>query len=175
MQPHEFDVHGVRLRDDYAWLKAENWKEVLRDPSALPEPIRFHLERENAYGAAMLADTQGLREELSAEMRARIKEDDSSVPEPDGPFAYFKRFREGGQHPLIGRVPRQGGDEAILLDGDAESAGGPFFNLHDADPSPDHTRLAWGADTKGSELFAIRVRDLATGKDLADLVPGTSG
>jgi len=171
----ESQVHGVRLSDDYAWLKADNWKEVLRDPGLLPAPIREHLERENAFSEAMLADTRPLRDELVAEMRARIKEDDSSVPEPDGPYAYSKRFREGGQHPLICRVPREGGAEAVLLDGDAESRGLPFFNLHDADQSPDHALLAWGADTRGSELFTIRVRDLASGRDLPDAVAGTSG
>ncbi len=173
--PRRWHAHGVAFNDDYAWLKAENWREVLKDPAALPASIREHLERENAYTAAVLAGTEALRAELVAEMRGRIKEDDSSVPEPDGPFAYFKRYRDGGQHPLVCRKPRGGGAEAILLDGDAEGADLPFFDLHDADQSPDHALLAWAADTKGSELFTIRVRDLATGRDLPDEVRGTSG
>jgi oligopeptidase B len=173
--PREWTAHGVRLTDDYAWLKAENWKEVLRDPASLPAPIREHLERENGYAAAMLSGTEALQDELVAEMRGRIKEDDSSVPEPDGPYAYFKRYRDGGQHPILGREPRGGGPQTILLDGDEEGKDRPFFDLHDADQSPDHKLLAWGADTRGSELFTIRVRDLATGKDMPDEVPGTSG
>ena len=102
-RPREMELHGTRLRDDYAWLKAENWMDVLKDPSALPQDIRAHLEAENAYAERVLRGTKPLREALVAEMRGRIKEDDGTVPEPDGPFAYFTRYRQGGQHPLICR------------------------------------------------------------------------
>jgi oligopeptidase B len=173
--PHAFEVHGTAVRDDYAWLKAENWKDVLNDPSNLPAPIREHLERENAYTASALEGTEGLRERLVKEMRGRIKEDDSSVPDPDGPYAYFSRHREGGQHPLMCRQPREGGDETILLDGDKEADGHPFFDLGAADHSPDHRLMAWSADTKGSEFFTIRVRDLDSGLDRDESVPRTSG
>jgi oligopeptidase B len=88
---HDFEVHGRRIEDPYAWLKAENWREVLKDPSALSPEIRAHLEAENAYTEAALAGTEALRECLVKEMRGRIKEDDSSVPQADGPWAYFTR------------------------------------------------------------------------------------
>ena len=104
-------------------------------------------------------------------MRGRIKEDDSSVPEPDGPFAYFTRYREGGQHPLVCRSPATADLETILLDGDKEAEGHAFFDLGGAEHSPDHRLMAWSADIKGSEYFTIRVRDLATGADLPDEVP----
>jgi oligopeptidase B len=174
-RPREMELHGTRLRDDYAWLKAENWMDVLKDPSALPQDIRAHLEAENDYAERVLRGTKPLREALVAEMRGRIKEDDGAVPEPDGPFAYFTRYRQGGQHPLICREERAGGDAQILLDGDVEAEDAAFFNLHDADHSPDHKLLAWSADKKGSELFAIHVRDLRTGEDLGDEILATSG
>ena len=91
-------------------------------------------------------------------MRGRIKEDDSSVPAPDGPFAYFWKFREGGQHELIGRTPRDGGDVQILLDGDALAAGHDYFQFGGTRHSPDHRLEAWSADVEGSEYFTIRVR-----------------
>src|SRR5215218_1502313 len=174
-EPREFEVHGVRLRDDFAWLKAANWMDVLKDPAVLPPRIRAHLEAENAFSQAVLAGAAPLCEQIVAEMRGRIKEDDWTVPEVDGAFAYSTRYREGGQHPLVCREPRDGGQSEILLDGDAEAKGAAFFDLHDADHSSDHRLLAWSADTKGSELFTIRVRDLATGKDLADEVLATAG
>jgi len=174
-RPHSFDVHGVTIQDEYAWLKAENWKEVLRDPSALDPAIRECLEQENAYARAAFAGTEEFQSRLLAEMRGRIKEDDSTVPQPDGPFAYFTRYREGGQHPLVCRQPRDGGDETIMLDGDKEAEGQAFFDLGGADHSPDHRFLAWGSDVKGSEYFTIRVRDLETGRNLPDEVPHTSG
>lgn len=178
-KPVETVVHGRVLRDDYAWMKAANWKEVLKRPETLPADIRAHLDAENAFADAVLQDTDALRERLVVEMRGRIKEDDASVPERDGPFAYYKRYREGGQHPLVCRVPADAAVEKaveeVLLDGDQESRNHPFFDLHDADQSPDHRLLAWAADTKGSELFTIKVRDIAGGRDLDEEVHATTG
>jgi oligopeptidase B len=173
--PTVVEVHGRRLVDDYAWLKAANWREVLKDPGALPPAIRSHLEGENAYCDAVLAGTEVLRERLAAEMRGRMEEDDTSVPKPDGPYAYLTRHREGGQHPLLCRTPRDGGPEEVMLDGDREGEGRPYFKLAGAAHSPDHARLAWSADVKGSELYTIRVRDLASGEDGPDDVPATTG
>ena len=167
--------HGVTLVDDYAWLKAPNWQDVMRDPAALDPEIRAHLEAENAHADAALADTRELQATLFAEMKGRIKQDDASVPTPDGGYAYFSRHREGGQHPLICRMPRDGGREEVLLDGDALGAGKAFFQLGASAHSPDHTKLAWSCDEAGSELYTARVRDLASGKDLPDLVPEVSG
>ena len=178
-RPHSFVVHGRTLSDDYAWLKAENWQDVLKDPAALPAEIGDYLRSENAYAEAALAGAASLRKTLVAEMRGRIREDDSGVPMPDGPFAYYTRHRDGGQHPLVCRRPTAAGDdagsEAILIDGDKEGAGLAFFEIAGAAHSDDHARLAWGVDTKGSELHAIRVRDLATGTDAPDRVEATSG
>jgi oligopeptidase B len=173
--PHRFELFGQEVQDDYAWLKAENWREVLKDGNTLPLPIRQHLERENAYTDSLLVDLGPLRETLVREMRGRIKEDDDTVPKPDGPFAYFTRHREGGEYPLICREPREGGETAILLDGDKEGDAHSYFDLQDAVHSPDHKLLAWSADIAGSELYTIRVRDLATGDDMADEIRATSG
>src|SRR3974390_611983 len=102
-RPRTTSVHGVTLTDDYAWLKDANWQQVLRDPSVLAPDIRSHLEAENAYCESVLASTGDLQKQLFSEMRGRIKEDDSTVPSPDGPFEYLTKYREGGQHELIGR------------------------------------------------------------------------
>ena len=97
-RPHSFTTHGITVVDDFAWLKDESWQEVLRDPAVLDPEIREYLEAENAYTESLLGHTGGLQKTLVAEMRGRIKEDDSSVPSPDGPYAYLRKFREGGQH-----------------------------------------------------------------------------
>ncbi|MGX5732662.1 S9 family peptidase [Bosea thiooxidans] len=175
-RPKETLVHGVTLRDDYGWLRAENWKDVLRDPDTLPADIRKHLETENTYCKKLMAPTRELQREIVKEMRGRIKEDDSSVPQPDGPFFYYSRYRKGGEHPLICRRPRrEKSREQIMLDADALAKGKDFFDLGDAAHSPDHKLLAWSADEAGSELHGIRVRNLATGEDLPDLVADTTG
>ena len=112
-QPTARTIHGTELVDEYAWIRADNWQEVMRDPSVLADDIRAHLEAENAYAEAALAPLQDHKKTLVAEMRGRIKEDDVSVPAPDGPYAYGTRFRDGGQHPVYVRTPRDGGDEGL--------------------------------------------------------------
>jgi len=168
-------VHGVTLTDDYAWLRAENWQEVLRDPAALPAEIRAAIDAENVYAAEVLAASESLRKCLVTEMRARIEEDEAEVPRPDGPFLYLARHREGGQHEIHCRAPREGGPEEVLLDGDAEARGKSFFSIGAARHSPDHAKLAWSTDETGSELYAIKVRDLGSGSDGATIVENTDG
>ena len=167
--------HGVTLVDDYAWLRAANWQEVMRAPDTLDAEIRAYLEGENAYTEAALASTRTLQDELFREMKARLKPDDSSVPSPDGSFEYYSNFVEGGQYPRLCRRPRGGGAEDVLLDGNAEAVGKPYWDLGGKAHSPDHRLLAYAVDDKGSEMFTIRVRDLATGVDLADEIADTRG
>src|ERR1700753_4156073 len=168
-------MHGITIVDDYAWLQDGDWQEVLRDPSVLNADIRTYLEAENDYTDSLLGHTASLQKTVVAEMRGRIKEDDSSVPAPDGPFAYFRRFRDGGQHELFGRSPRDGGETEIILDGDQLAENQEYFKFGGARHSPDHRLEAWSADIKGSEYFSIRVRDWATAKDHDDLVEDTDG
>jgi len=174
-RPAPRSAHGVRWVDDYAWLKAENWREVLRDPGALPAAIRDQLEAENAYAEHVLGPAKTLQRRLAREMRARLKEDDSEVPQPDGRYAYYARFRPGGQHRIFCRGPREGGPETILVDGDARAAGKAFFQFLDARHSPDHGKVAWSADEKGSEIFTLYVRDVDRGADLDDAVGNSTG
>jgi oligopeptidase B len=167
--------HGVALTDEFAWLRAANWQEVMRDPAELDPAIRAYLEAENAYADQSLADTVELQDALFAEMKGRIKQDDSTVPAADGAFAYSVGYREGGQHPIFRREPRAGGCEEILLDGDELARGKSFFQLGATRHSPNHRYLAWSADEAGSEFHTIRVRDIETGRDLADTVPDAAG
>ncbi len=168
-------IHGRALDDPYDWLAAKNWREVLRDPDALPVDIAELIKAENAYCARVMAPLKDLRTTLVAEMRARIKEDDADVPDPDGPFAYYERFHEGAEHPLYCRTPRHGGAETILLNGEALAEGHDFFDIGDAAHAPDHEQLAWSVDDAGSELYDIRTRALSDGLDRADVVSDSDG
>src|SRR3954465_8930537 len=90
--PHAIEQLGRTRTDDYAWMKDDNWQAVLRDPKALRADVRTHLEAENAYTKAVLAQTEALQAQMFAEMKGRIKQDDSSVPSPDGPWVYYARY-----------------------------------------------------------------------------------
>ncbi len=172
-KPVSVTHHGITVTDDYGWLRAPNWQEVMRDPTVLDADIRAHLEAENAFTDAALADTKDLQARLFSEMKGRIKEDDSSVPSLDGPWAYASSYVTGGQYPRLIRTPRAGGAETVMLDGNTEAEGKDYWQLGAASHSPDHTLLAYAIDDKGSELYTLRFRDLATGKDLDDAIPDT--
>ena len=173
--PSRRTLHGVTITDDYAWLKDEKWQEVLRDPSLLDPEIRAYVEAENAYAEERLGPTRALQKTLVAEMRGRIKEDDSGVPTPDGPFSYLWKFREGGQHQQIGRTPRDGGEMQTILDGDALAKASDYFKFGGTRHSPDHRLEAWSADLRGSEYFTLRIRRWDTAEDLPDILTETSG
>jgi len=167
--------HGIERSDDYAWLRADNWRQVMEDPSVLAADIRAYLEAENAYAEAAMADVEPLRRKLFEEMRGRIKEDDFTVPAPDGDYAYATRFAHGAEHPMVVRTRRDGSDETVLIDAEAMAAGKAYFRLGGFAHSPDHKLIAYSHDEKGSEYFTIRVRNAATGEDLADTIPATTG
>ena len=172
---HSQTVHGITLSDPYHWLRADNWQEVLRDPSALPQQIRALIEAENSFADAAFAGSASLQHVLMAEMKARMEPEEAGVPVPDGAFAYYSKFREDGQHPLFCRQPREGGPEHILLDGDRLAAGAAFFDIGDAEHSLDHNYMWWSADDQGSEFFTLRVRDLVSGTDTSDILVDTDG
>lgn len=175
-RPTRRTVHDTVLEDDYAWLRADNWREVLRDPANLPAAIRDVLDAENRYAAAHLDPHADLVTRLVAEMRGRMKEDDASVPLEDGGWLYYRRFREGGQHPIFCRKRGETGEENILVDGDGEADGKNFFSIDEVVHAPDHARLAWSCDAAGSELYEIRTRDCdGLRDDPADVVARTSG
>ena len=171
---HAITQFGVTRDDPYAWLRAENWQEVMQAPETLPVDIRDYLEAENAYVRESFEQPKAeLIETIYREIRGRIKEDDSGLPDPDGPWAYNSRTRVGDQYPLIVRTPRAGGDETVLLDCNVE-AGDGYFGFGGADHSPDHRLLAWAADRQGSEYFDIHIRDLATGEDTGEVISDTA-
>ena len=175
IEPHTISQHGVTRVDPYAWMRDDNWQTVMKDPDLLAPKVRAHLEAENAYLEEVLSPVTMLRKTLAKEMRGRIKEDDSSVPAPDGHYAYLVRYEEGGQYPKYCRTPRDGGAERVLLDGVVEAQGHTYFNLGGFDHSPNHELGVWSVDTQGSEYYELRVRNLQSGKDMPTVIPDTEG
>ena len=94
---------------------------------------------------------------------------------PDGRFAYSWKYREGGQHEQVGRLPRDGGAFQTILDGDALAKASDYFKFGGRRHSPDHQLEAWSADLRGSEYFTIRIRRWDSGEDLADTITQAGG
>jgi oligopeptidase B len=177
--------------DDYQWMKDDNWQAVLRDPTLIKADVKAHLEAENAYREAMMASTLPLQARMFEEMKGRIKEDDSSVPSPDGPWEYFVEYRTGEQHPRYMRVERQGtftvdGETVtrtflvaptpqLLLDANLLAEGKAYSEVAATEHSPDHTLFAYAEDAQGSEVHQIFTRDLVTGELLPDPIQSANG
>jgi oligopeptidase B len=159
--PHECQAHGQTWVDDYAWLRASNWQQAMREPDTLPDDIKAYLNAENDYCARAMADAEALQQQLVAEMRGRIQETDNSVPEPDGPYSYSYRYIEGAEHPVYIRTDRAGNNEQVLLDVNAEARDHEYFDLGVVDYSPTHDTLAWSRDTSGAEYYQLVFRRLA--------------
>ena len=159
-RPYSYERHGYRVEDPYHWLKDQGYPKV--DDADVLE----YLKVENAYFEAAMKPHESLVESLFQEMKGRIKEDESSVPAKDGDWLYWWAFKPGAQYRTWYRKPVGGGAEQIVLDEVAEAAGKEYFRLGAMEVSPDGKLAAILVDDNGSERFKLRIRDLATGKDL---------
>jgi oligopeptidase B len=164
---HSFTAHGVTISDEYAWLRDASYP-VIDD-----KDILGHLEKENAYFEAQMAPQTALTETIFQEMKGRVKEDDSSVPQKDGDYIYWSKFDEGAQYRKHYRKAVAGGPDALILDENILAKGKEYFRLGAAEISPDGKLLAYAYDDNGSERFDLHIRDLETGEELQDIIPGT--
>jgi oligopeptidase B len=168
--PVESVTHGDRRVDDYAWLRDPAYPE-LEDPR-----IIAYLEAENAYTEAVMAPQAALQETLFREMKARIKEDDASVPARRDAWLYYHRFAAGQQYPIHcrrGAAPEA--PEQVILDVNALAAGREYASVPTVAVSPDHRLLAYAADFDGSERYTIHFAALDGGTAPAETIANTSG
>src|SRR3569833_3279187 len=166
-QPSSVTHHGVTLADDYAWLRDPGYPEVT------DKEVLDHLDAENAWFEARMAPHRALCDRLFQEMRGRIKEANSTVPQKDGDWFYWVEFEEGAEYRKHWRKPAAGGAPQLLLDETALAAGKEYFRLGAASVSQHGRLLAYSVDDNGSERFTVRIKDLETGELLPDEIPGT--
>ncbi|KQU52961.1 peptidase S9 [Sphingomonas sp. Leaf339] len=167
VRPYSYTAHGVTVDDPYAWLKDAAYPDEVEDAAILD-----YLKDENAYFEAVMAPHRPLIDRLYEEMKARIKEDDSSVPQKDGDWLYWTAFETGGQYRKWWRKPVAGGDDELLLDEPALAEGKEYFRLGAFSISNGGNLLAYAIDDNGSERFTVRVKDLTTGEHLPEVIPG---
>ena len=166
-RPHSFTRHGITVEDPYAWLRDPGYPEVTdRD-------VLSYLEEENAFFEAAMQPRKALTDRLFEEMKGRIKEDDSSVPQKDGDYIYWRAFEVGAQYRKWYRKPVAGGEDQLILDEPALAQGHDYFRLGALSVSPDGRYLAYAIDNDGSERFEARIKDLFTGEILPEVIPDT--
>ncbi|MBQ95801.1 MAG: S9 family peptidase [Actinobacteria bacterium] len=164
---HSYSYHGITIADSYHWLKDQSY------PTVDDEDVLEHLKAENAWFEARMEPHQPLVDELFEEMKARIKEDDSTVPQRRGDWLYWSEFEEGAEYRKYYRKPVAGGDPVLILDENELAKDVEYFRLGAFSVSQNGRYLAYSADTNGSERFTARIKDLQTGDLLPDEIPGT--
>ncbi|MEV7606285.1 S9 family peptidase [Paenarthrobacter sp. NPDC089322] len=176
--PSRREHHGDVFVDNYEWLRDKESDEVVE-----------HLKAENAYQEAVTAHQEPLREAMFQEIKGRTQETDLSVPSRKDGWWYYSRSVEGKEYSIQCRVPAQDtGDrvadwtpprvepgvaiagEQVLLDGNLEAEGQPFFSVGGAAVTIDGNLYAYAVDNSGDERFTLRIKDLRTGELLPDVI-----
>src|SRR5256885_9193698 len=117
--PHETEINGHKMIDNYYWLREKSNPEVLA-----------YLEKENAYTDAVMKPTEPLQKKLYDEMLGRVKETDVEVPYKEGDYFYYVRTEAGKKYQI--RFRRKGNMEApeeVLLDVKELGKGQPIITL----------------------------------------------
>ena len=164
---HSYTHHGITISDPYNWLHDKSY------PKVDDEDVLAHLKAENAYFEANMKPHQALVDELFEEMKGRIKEDDSTVPQKDGDWLYWSEFEEGAEYRKYYRKPAAGGDPVLILDENELAEGKEYFRLGAFSVSKNGRLLAYSFDDNGSERFDVRIKDLSTGELLEDEIQDT--
>jgi oligopeptidase B len=163
-EPKEEMLHGFRRVDDYHWLRQKDAPEVLS-----------YLRAENQYTDAIMRPTVPLQNALYAEMLARIKQTDLSVPVRRRGYIYYSRTEEGKQYPIRARKRgKETAPEQVLLDPNEIAKTEKFVGVGATDVSLDGRRLAYTLDTTGFRVYTLHVKDIKSGKVLPDQVAGVS-
>ncbi|WP_245897161.1 S9 family peptidase [Hymenobacter nivis] len=164
-KPKVFTNFGTTRTDDYYWLNQPESPEVLA-----------HLNAENAYYDQQMAGTKALQQKLVAEIKGRIKEDDTSVPYRDNGYYYYTRFEQGGEYPIYCRKKGSlGAPEEVLLNANQLGQGKPYFQLGGWAVSDNNQVLAYSDDVVSRRLYSLRFKNLATGKLYPESITNTGG
>ncbi|MEM6584272.1 MAG: S9 family peptidase, partial [Pseudomonadota bacterium] len=170
--PHTYTHHGITIEDPYDWLYDKSY------PTVDDEDVLDYVKSENAYFEAQMEPFEAQTEALFEEMKARIKEDDNSVPQRTGDYLYWSAISEGEQYSKYYRKPVGAGDDVepeLLLDQNVLAEGLEYFRLGGLSVSKNGRFMAYSTDTNGSERYTAVIKDLETGEMLADEITGIRG
>ena len=158
-------IHNDNRVDEYYWLRDRENPKVIE-----------YLNAENAFRESEMKHTEELQGQLFEEIKARIKQDDSSVPYHKNGYWYYVRFEEGKEHPIYCRKKGSlSAEEEILLDANIEAANHKFYQVAGLSVSPDNKILAFGEDTVSRRIYTIRFKNLETGEIMDDALTNTTG
>jgi prolyl oligopeptidase len=153
-------IHGVEVADPYRWLEEAD------NPA-----VKEWVEKENAFTRAFLDKLPG-RQKIHERLGTLLEIGTLGTPAPRKGHYFYTR-REGKQNQPVLYV-RQGlnGKDRVLLDPNELARDGTIA-LDWWFPSRDGKLVAYGLSKNGDERSVLHVRDVATGKDLPDVIDRT--
>lgn len=163
--PKILEKHGHSRTDNYYWLNERENPEVID-----------YLNQENEYYQKSTAHTKDFQNNLFEEMKARIKEDDESVPYFYNGYYYITRFEKGKDYPIHSR--KKGSLEApeeIMFDCNEMAKGHAYFNLAGLSVSEDNVWASFGVDTVSRRQYTIQIKNLQTGEIRPVKIENTTG
>ena len=164
-QPKKLEIHGDVRIDDYYWLNERENGEVIA-----------YLNEENAYTKTVMSHTEEFQKSLFEEMKARIKEDDSSVPYKFNGYWYITRFEKGQDYPIYTRKKESlDAEEEVLFDCNEMAKGCTYFKLGSFSVSPDNTKVAFTVDKISRRQYTLQIKDLKTHEVFSDKIENTTG
>ena len=156
--------NNIRI-DNYYWLNDRENPEVIN-----------YLNEENEYYNNMTGHTKDLQKELFEEMKARIKEDDESVPYFYNEYFYITRFEKGQDYPIYSRKKSSlSAKEEILFDCNLLAKDKPFFQLGGMSISPDNKMAIFSFDIVGRRIYSIQIKNLVTNELHPDFIENVTG
>jgi len=164
-KPKEFRNHTDHRIDNYYWLNERENPEVIT-----------YLDAENKYYENATTHTKILQESLFKEMKARIKEDDESVPTKKNGYFYINRFEKGSQYPIFSRKKESlESPEEILFDVNKMAENHDYYDLTGLNVSPNNQLVAYGIDTVSRRIYDIYIKDLITGTTYPEVIANATG
>lgn len=160
-------LHGVAITDRFRWLESQTSPEVLA-----------WIEAQNRRALQVLGPSSAARREITARLRALLDVPSSSPPRRGGDWEYFTLRRTGEEVASIYRRRWSPGAGIVVPDSQYERVINPLDIRGDGTTSvgieaisPDGTLLMYSVRDGGPDEIAVKIRDLRTGKDLADSLP----
>ena len=158
--PYEYEHHGVKLEDEYNWLRAEGWPDNVTDKKVLS-----YLEEENLYHKNYLAPLENKKTEFFEELKGRIKLEDTSTYAKRDDYYYYSRTEADKDYSIYCRKHGSiDAPEEIILDVNELAKGKEFTSLGAFSISPDHKLMAYSVDFTGGEKYSIKLYDLEAKK-----------
>jgi oligopeptidase B len=163
--PHKLEKHKQIRIDNYYWMNDRENPEVID-----------YLKKENEYYEKSTEHTKVFQNNLFEEMKARIKEDDESVPYLYNGYYYITRFEKGKDYPIHSRKKGSlDAKEEILFDCNEMALGFSYFNLNGISISEDNKWVSFGVDTVSRRQYTIQIKNLENNEILPLKIENTTG